>query len=136
MRPFGYELINEMPLTTSGKVDRRALSKLVPEMALMTCQKRKPITDSQLRICKAFEAILGVSEIGLDDNFFVIGGSSLDAMRLLVSLNAEFGATITAKDIFGSPTAEGISRILSELDQGTSRRRKTLRKGLGVKRNG
>jgi len=79
-------VLEEFPLTSSGKVDRRALPAPVFDAALF----RAPQTPTEKIVAGVFAEVLGVDRVGLDDDFFALGGDSLIATR--VSFAAAAGA--------------------------------------------
>ena len=77
--------------------------------------------------------ILGRDAVWLDDNFFALGGASLDAMRLLVRLTTDLGVRLSASDIFVAPTVAELAQRIEQGDKTNSQKRSPLRKGQGVK---
>ncbi|QLH25626.1 type I polyketide synthase [Streptomyces sp. Rer75] len=70
--------------------------------------------ERELAVLRIWEETLGVSGIGLHDNFFVLGGHSLMAMRIAQRFNDRFGTAATAQDLFTSPTAAGLARLAGD----------------------
>ena len=108
MVPAFFIKLEELPKNANNKLDR---SKLIePDAGLFKSKYRAPETDVQKLICRGFEKVLGVERIGLDDDFFSMGGDSIRTLELVNSLN---GLDVSAADIFKGKTPEGIAKILS-----------------------
>ncbi len=61
--------------------------------------------------------MLGIARIGIHDNFFSLGGHSLKAMTLMSRLNKHFGVNIPLRELFESPTVEGLARKIREAEE-------------------
>jgi thioesterase domain-containing protein/aryl carrier-like protein len=104
-------LLEELPLTANGKLDRAALpapGHAGPALA------HPPNWAVQLEqtLCETFAEVLGVDQVGADDDFFFLGGHSLLAMQLVKQLRAR-GVRISLRDLIGAPTVRGIMDQLS-----------------------
>ena len=119
MIPQGYLCLQELPLTASGKVDRKQL----PSIDLLQNISReayiKPESEMQIAICEAFARALNTSsqQIGLKDNFFLLGGNSLRAINLMTDLHGLYGFTI--REIYDNPTPEALEKLFLNRRQGT-----------------
>jgi amino acid adenylation domain-containing protein len=111
MLPARYVVLDELPLTTSGKLDRRALP--APAAATGDRRPRTPVEDV---LCDVFRRILGVAEVGVDDNFFALGGHSLAAVSLTAQIRSTLGVEIGLRTVFTSPTPAALARLVA--DQG------------------
>lgn len=109
MVPSAFAVIPEIPLTTSGKLDKRALPALD---ALVDSVFRAPRTPTERRMCAIYSHLFGRPEIGLDDSFFELGGHSLLAARLVAQIRAQFGIELTVRTVFDSPTPAGLAEEL------------------------
>jgi nonribosomal peptide synthetase DhbF len=118
MLPAGYVWLESLPLTPNGKLDHRALPK--PELLTSGHAYRAPVTGTQAVICRLFAELTSTDAVGLDDNFFEIGGHSLLAMRLIARVRHETGADLPLRALFAHPTPEALAVQLDELesDQG------------------
>ncbi|MEU4338109.1 amino acid adenylation domain-containing protein [Micromonospora lupini] len=107
MRPAVVRRLAELPVTGSGKTDRKQLAQLVgfAEPAI-----DRPLTPAQIRVGGLFRAILGTERIGASDRFFDLGGDSIGAARLLVRLRREFGVPLSLKEFVADPTVAGVTR--------------------------
>nr|WP_225953304.1 non-ribosomal peptide synthetase [Kibdelosporangium phytohabitans] len=113
MIPDFFVLLGSMPVTTSGKVDVRALPPPVSEVRHVT---GTPVTTEDL-IAAIWCEVLGVPEVGLDDSFFDIGGHSLLVARVRDRL-AETGRPIPAVAMFSHPTVRRLAGYLKDADDG------------------
>lgn len=109
MVPSAFAVIPEIPLTTSGKLDKRALPVLD---ALADRVFRTPTTPTERRMCAIYAHLFGRTEISLDDSFFELGGHSLLAARLVAQIRAQFGIELTVRTVFESPTPAGLAEEL------------------------
>ncbi|MGL4859978.1 MAG: amino acid adenylation domain-containing protein, partial [Enterobacteriaceae bacterium] len=116
MIPELFIWMAQMPHTVSGKIDRRALPE--PDRSLLTRCYIAPVTPLEQKICADFAAILQIEQIGIDDDFFLLGGNSLKTIRLVaalqnclqVSINDVFQCR-TPRQLATLPAAEQQSRI-------------------------
>nr|APD71604.1 non-ribosomal peptide synthetase 6 [Streptomyces sp.] len=104
MIPWAVLVRDTLPLTSNGKIDRGALP--VPDLMTRNVSNEfvAPRTDVEHRLAELWEGVLGVQPIGADDDFFDLGGHSLNATELLGALRAEFGVTVPARVLYLQPT--------------------------------
>jgi amino acid adenylation domain-containing protein len=93
MIPAQIAFLGELPLTTNGKLDRRALPEL--EGSVTPTNYAAPLDEVELRMTAIWERLLGVGPIGRFDDFFDLGGHSLLALRLVGSIHETFGAALS-----------------------------------------
>ena len=113
MIPSAVVRLGELPLTPNGKVDRRAL----PEPQLERSGGSEPVpprSELEERLVRIWEAELGVSPIGITDDFFALGVTSIDAARLFAHLEHELAADLPLGALFRAPTIESLARLLEE----------------------
>jgi amino acid adenylation domain-containing protein/non-ribosomal peptide synthase protein (TIGR01720 family) len=103
MIPHSITILDKMPLTPTGKTDRRALLALIP-VHNREHDYKAPVTPLQESLCAIWEEILQRNPIGIEDNFFEIGGHSLKGMRLISAIERELGKRISLRDIFSHTT--------------------------------
>ncbi|MTE14238.1 non-ribosomal peptide synthetase [Nocardia aurantiaca] len=111
MVPSALMVLDAMPVTPSGKLDRKALP--APEF-MSGASTRAPETEVERQVALVFASVLGGLAPGAEDNFFEIGGNSLLATRLTAALHTEFGVELPVRDIFESPTVAGVAVRLAE----------------------
>ncbi|KKC04165.1 non-ribosomal peptide synthetase [Mycobacterium nebraskense] len=107
--PNAFAVIPEIPLTVSGKLDKRALPAPTPT-ALRSY--RAPATITERRMCSIFTRLFGWERVGAEDSFFSLGGHSLLAARLVAQIRAEFGVELTIRTVFDAPTPAGLAAQL------------------------
>lgn len=114
MIPDMFVVLERLPLTSNGKVDKNALP-LPNEKDLQKEKYVAPTNDSEERLCKIWEEILKLDNIGIHDNFFSLGGHSLLATRLISAIRQEFKVELQLRTLFESPTVATLSESLSTL---------------------
>ncbi len=112
MVPAAYVLLDALPLTANGKVDRRALPAPAHTRPQLAEAYEDPIDAIEQRLCDGFAVTLGFDRIGRCDNFFALGGSSLLAVRLIESLRRNDGVELPVTAFFRDPTPAGLARIV------------------------
>ncbi|OZE92056.1 non-ribosomal peptide synthetase [Rhodococcoides fascians] len=119
MVPAVFVALDEFPLNASGKLDRKALP--VPGSADLATEYRAPENDVERAIVAVFEDVLGVDRVGVDDDFFALGGNSLSATRAVARVNADAKVKVDVRGFFDTPTAAGLAAsVESALASGTS----------------
>ncbi|WP_324195191.1 non-ribosomal peptide synthase/polyketide synthase [Nocardia puris] len=109
MVPSAYVTLPAMPLTPSGKLDRKAL----PDPVLAAKTFRAPVSEAERAVAEVFAAVLGVERAGLDDDFFALGGNSLVATRIASRLTARAGREVPVRLLFEHPTVAGLAAALA-----------------------
>ncbi|WP_422631222.1 amino acid adenylation domain-containing protein [Rhodococcus opacus] len=105
MVPDVLMVLDELPLTASGKLDRNAL----PAPAFTKREFRGPTTRVERIVTSAFTDILGVEQVGLDDDFFALGGNSLVAPRMVARLKQDLSAAVPLQWLFTDPAVEALA---------------------------
>ncbi|MEC3981387.1 non-ribosomal peptide synthase/polyketide synthase [Amycolatopsis sp. H20-H5] len=111
MVPAAFVLLESLPTLSNGKLDRRALP--APDYA-GELSGRAPETEREKVLCAVFAEVLGVPELGVDDDFFALGGDSIVAMQLVSRARAA-GLRISPRHVFQHRTVSGLAEVATEL---------------------
>ena len=98
--PAQIVVLDEFPLTSSGKIDRKAL----PAPVFATTPFRAPQTQTEKIVAEVFAEVLGLDRVGLDDDFFALGGDSLLVMRVIAAINASLDTHLAVRALFDAPS--------------------------------
>lgn len=109
MVPATFVRLEALPLLSSGKVDRSALPAPIAENILRETAFLRPRTPVEERIAGILAPLLGLQEIGVEDNFFMLGGHSLLGTQVIARLRDAFGVDLSLRTIFDSPTVADLS---------------------------
>jgi thioesterase domain-containing protein/aryl carrier-like protein len=108
MVPSAIRVLPAWPLTPNGKIDRRALLAPVAKYE----DYRPPRTPEEQVLCGIFGEVLSLERVGVDDNFFAMGGHSLLAARLISRIRATVGIDLQLRNLFEAPTVAGLAKAL------------------------
>ncbi len=117
MVPAALVRLEWIPLTVNGKLDRRAL----PAPAVQARAFRAPVTPVQETVAAVFADVLGLDRVGVDDDFFDLGGNSLIATRVVARIGAALGATVPVRALFEASTVEALAARVESHTGGTAR---------------
>ena len=112
MIPSHVMQLDKLPLTPNGKIDRKALP--APEGKLSSgVDYVAPRNETEQRLAEIWQAILHVTEVGVHDHFFDLGGHSLRAMTLVSQIHRQFEVVVSLRDVFQHPTLEAMAKIIA-----------------------
>ncbi|MCJ8272035.1 MAG: condensation domain-containing protein, partial [Psychrosphaera sp.] len=102
MIPSQFVLMDALPLSRNGKIDR----KVLPEPNYQSLENYvAPTDETQTQLCAIFEQVVDAERVGINDNFFSLGGDSIVAIRVVSSIN-QLGHEVSLKDLFKYPTPQ------------------------------
>ena len=113
MIPAFFVLIDSLPLSANGKLDRKALPE--PEVKAGNQAYRAPASPSEVVLCQLFESLTKATNVGVDDGFFTLGGDSISAIRLVSQARAK-GLIFSVRDVFKYQTPESLARFAQVVD--------------------
>lgn len=117
-RPASYRIVDDLPLTANGKVDRAELAgRNSRERPDLYCDYVPPRTPAQALVAEMWSDLLGIDRVGVDDDFIELGGSSLLSMRMTADIGVELGVTITPRGFYLDPTVAGLAALIEECDR-------------------
>ncbi|ARU63608.1 hypothetical protein CBW65_23280 [Tumebacillus avium] len=116
MVPSFAMLLETMPLTPSGKINRLGLP--APDWSMLDESSYvAPDTETEQKVAAVWSEVLGVPKVGVCDNFFDLGGHSLLATQVITRLGREFNVEIPLRELFEDPTVAGIARYIERSDE-------------------
>jgi len=116
MIPSSIVLLDSLPLTANGKVDRKALpapGQARPELKAAFCTPRTPVEQA---LAEIWQELLGLERVGIHDNFFELGGHSLLATQVLSRINLKFKIIMPLRTFFETPTISALTMLIDTLD--------------------
>ena len=114
MVPSLFVVLEELPLSTNGKIDRSALPAGNGNKPQLQTACVTPQDELELKLLKIWERVLALKPIGIDDNFFELGGHSLLAVRLFAQIEKSFGRNLPLATLFQAPTVRLLAKVLRE----------------------
>jgi thioesterase domain-containing protein len=118
MVPAAIVMLDTIPLSPNGKVDRSALPAPDDRLSSSGSRRVPPLTDLERQLVEIWESLLGTGPIGVRDNFFDLGGHSLLAVRLVSLVERQLQRTLHVADVFQAPTIEQLAAVMAEQNTG------------------
>jgi amino acid adenylation domain-containing protein len=115
MVPTAYVMLEKFPLTTNGKIDRKALPSPTGLRPELESAYVAPATEIERTIASIWQAVLRLEKIGIHDNFFEVGGYSLLAIRVISRIRKASQIDLPLQSFFESPTIAGLSQAIEKL---------------------
>lgn len=113
MLPEAFVFVDDLPLNSSGKLDRRALPVPSDERPALDASFVAPRGTIEKQIAAVWRDVLGVARVGVDDNFFDLGGNSMLVAKVRARLEEELGADVPVLEFFRRPTVGLLARRLA-----------------------
>jgi len=118
MIPAAIVTLEQLPLTPNGKIDLKALP--VPDLqAALAEGYEAPRTDLETRLAEIWAEVLGLKQVGINDNFFALGGNSLLATRIITRLPEAMQLELPLRQMFAAPTVAGFAQLIAESEGAT-----------------
>jgi thioesterase domain-containing protein len=117
MIPSAFVMLDTVPLLPNGKLDRKALPAPQASRGSLDLEYVAPATPVAQALVEIWQSILGLKEVGVNDDFFALGGDSLQAMLLLSEVHKLVGSRISIPVFFQHPTVAGMARALDQATQ-------------------
>jgi len=114
MIPSAFVMLDELPLTPTGKVDRRALSDPGNERPELDASFLAPRTIIEEKVSKIWAEVLGLEQVGINDPFLELGGDSLRATQVINRILDKFHVEISITILFEAPTVAEMSAIIAQ----------------------
>ena len=114
MIPSAFVFLDELPLMSTGKVNRRALPDPGRRRPDLDTPMISPRTPSEIEIARIWAEVLSLDEVGVSDNFLNLGGHSLAASRIISQIIRSFQLELPIKALFDSPTVEQMAAVIME----------------------
>ncbi|WP_460127757.1 amino acid adenylation domain-containing protein [Pseudomonas sp. H1_D05] len=118
MVPGHLLLLANLPLTPSGKLDRKALP--APDPSQLHGDYRPPQTVTEQQLAQIWTDVLQVSRVGLDDHFFELGGHSLLAAQVIARIKTQLGVVLPLRSLFEKPLLTELAAVLAQLADGAT----------------
>ncbi|SMD26148.1 non-ribosomal peptide synthase domain TIGR01720/amino acid adenylation domain-containing protein [Kibdelosporangium aridum] len=113
MVPAAFVTLDQLPLNSNGKLDRNALPAPDWNLTVRT-DHVAPRSDTEQVVAEIWSSVLGVDRIGIGDNFFDLGGDSIQSVLISAKTNAAFDVSLTPRDVMTAQTVEALAQTVEE----------------------
>src|SRR5262249_28244108 len=111
MIPAAFVMIEAMPTTPNGKLNRKALP--LPMLAARkTGDSAPPVTTTEITLARMWQSLLKIENVGIHESFFDLGGHSILAARLMSQIRSTFNIRLALHQIFRAPTISGLASLI------------------------
>lgn len=114
MRPAHIVALASLPLNSNGKIDRRALP--TPVIGRAESAATPPESEIEIELARIWQQVLGADVVGIDDDFFDLGGHSLKATQMLSRIQRDLGVDLELREVFDAPTIRGLAELIATAD--------------------
>ena len=128
MIPTSFVMLNVMPLTANGKIDRKALPDPGISRSQLDTLYEAPGTSVEEKLVKIWAEVLDIGAVGIHDDFIELGGHSLLATRIIAKVNEVFGVELSMRSLLDVPTVAGLAKLVTALTES----RKNAQGGAGA----
>jgi amino acid adenylation domain-containing protein len=125
MIPSGFAVLDAVPLTPNGKIDRGALEVAAIAQPQIATPLQFPTSAIEQTLAQLWAQLLGVEQVGVDDNFFELGGHSLLATQLMSRVRDRFQIEVSLRSLFETPTIAGLANQIETICQATQQSQAT-----------
>lgn len=137
MIPSFFIQMDELPKTSSGKIDRKQLPVPVHRRPALKTLFRRPKTTLETQLSEIVRSVLGFDQIGADDHFFELGGNSLLAQKVVAEIFHQLGRRLPITKLYQAPTVGGMAAYFEPRSQEIGRKKKEhvaggSRKGIAI----
>ena len=112
MVPTAFATLARLPMLPNGKVDRHALVTIARSLPATDGEYRPPRTPTEAAVAAIWGEVLGVPSVGAHDDFFDLGGTSLQASRVLSRLADRWGVELSVGELAEHPTPEALATVI------------------------
>lgn len=119
MIPSFFVMLDSIPMTANGKVDKNALPE--PDRTVGTgTQYVAPANSTEEKLVSIWQSVLDLDRVGVNDRFFDLGGDSIKAIQVVSSVNQEFNVDLPASKLYSNPTVRDIAEFIDECKEDVS----------------
>ena len=115
MIPAAYVVLDRMPITANGKLDRKSLPQADERTTLGLAENRPPTTPTEQLLAEIVAGLLGLASVGIDENFFALGGHSLLGTQVILQARDAFGVDLNLRHLFQGQTVALLSETIEQL---------------------